>query len=273
MLPGVYEFSWTAGHVIFVAFFISAILVVAGYAAFSILRAHHDQRRGAAGELRWHETFEMLPSSRCVCRHELDREGDARLCHRGFDCEGCERHQQLATESEPLSAPVTVHGLAVEPDELYDRGHTTVRPVEDDLVEVFPDALARRILHGCRVEPAATDDDSLARGDAVFRVESDRGPLRLLTPVEGEVVGVHERDGLPALRIRPRRPLAEQTHLLRGGEAVRWLESELRLVQRAMSPGEAAPTLADGGEIREDLVRVTPDVDWDQLREELLLDV
>lgn len=273
MLPGVYEFSWTAGHVIFVAFFISAILVVAGFVVFAGLRAHHDQRRGAAGALRWHETFEMLPAERCVCRHELDREEGARLCHRGFDCGSCECHAERVSESESLSAAVTVHGLPVDPSEFYDRGHTIVRPVEDEVVEIFPDALARRILHGCRVEPVVVAEESLSRGDAIFRVESERGPLRMRTPVEGEVVGWEEREGLPVLRVRLRRPLEQQTHLLRGTEAVRWLESELRQVQGVLSPGQTAPTLADGGEIREDLVQVNPDVDWDQLREELLLDV
>lgn len=279
MLPGVYEFTWNTGHVVFVAFFLSAILVVAGYAIVAVLRARHDQRRGAAGALRWHETFEMLPPERRLCRHEFDRSADAirpsspRECHRGFDCEGCEFHRECTAESVALSSAVSVHGLTVSPTERYDRGHTAVRPVEDDLVEVFPDALARHLLRGCSVEAAVDRDEPLTRGDTVFRVQSDRGPLRLLTPVEGDVVEQIRREDLPVLRIRLRRPLAEQTHLLQGTEAVRWLESELRQVQLAVSPGETLPTLADGGVLREDLVEATPDVDWDQLREELLLDV
>jgi hypothetical protein len=167
----------------------------------------------------------------------------------------------------------SVHGLTVLPGDYYGRGHTTVRATDEGIVEVWPDALAQLLLRECRVRPRWGDGTHLDVGDTAFRAECSGGPLRILTPISGRIVGHAQLDELPVLRIRPDRPLQEQPQLLNGREAVRWLESELARIERGVMPATAGQTLADGGAIRQDLVAVLPDVDWDRIREELLLDV
>jgi hypothetical protein len=213
----------------------------------------------------------MLPTDRRVCRHEFGTTEHPRLCDRGFDCAHCEHHREFAPEE--LADPVHVHGLTVNCDEYYGRGHAALRVVGDDVVEIFPDAFARLLLRECRIRPRATDGARLDPGDAAFRVDTPGGPLRILSPVAGDVVATDERDQVPVLQVRLDAPLEEQVHLLHGPEVPRWLEHELRTVERAVTPLSHGTTLADGGAIRTDLVESLPDVNWDQLREELLLDV
>jgi hypothetical protein len=270
MLPGVYEFSWNPFHVIFVTFFMIAFATVAGFAVWAAVRARHDRKSGRAGELRWHETFSMLPAERRVCRHELGVAEHPRLCDNGFDCARCARHREF--DPSPATNATSVHGLPVHPDEYYGRGHAALRVVEGNVVEVFPDAFAQLLLRECRLRPRATDGAHLALGDAAFHVETPGGPLRILSPVTGDVVGTEVRDRVPVVKIRLDRPLEEQRQLLHGSEAALWLERELRTVERAVTPLGQGTTLADGGAIRPDLVESLPDVDWDLLREDLLLD-
>jgi hypothetical protein len=66
------------------------------------------------------------------------------------------------------------------------------------------------------------------------------------------------------------RPHAE---LLRGQEAARWMEAELRQLQAGLLGPDAAQAWADGGAVVDDLPLALPALDWRSVRQEFFLDV
>ena len=107
MLPGIYEFRWDAGHVIFVGIFLLVLASLATSTFVAYLRARRDFFSGHADELRWHEDFEALPHASRKCRHELSGDVRHRECERGFDCRTCATHKVLEANAMARAAIVT----------------------------------------------------------------------------------------------------------------------------------------------------------------------
>lgn len=269
MFPNAYEFTWDPYRLVFVTFFLCAAMILIGYLGASALRTWRDVRSGRAGELRWHDDFAELPTARRRCRTSLSEGDGGRICTSGFDCAHCVHHD--AREVSPLTEDVHVHGLTVHPDRAYHRGHTWVRDEADGVVKIGLSPLALRVLPaGSAVRPAAAGE-LLHRGDAAF--ELARESLRILTPVDGQVIESGQDAGGPWLRLAVQRPLAAHAELLRGQEAVRWMEAELRQLQAGLLGPDAAQAWADGGAVVDDLPLALPALDWRSVRQEFFLDV
>lgn len=269
MLPNAHEFSWDPYRVVFVAFFLSAAAVIVGYLLRASWQSWTDLRHGRAAEVRWHDDFAELPPERRRCRHTLAGDAHPRLCENAFDCARCEHHRVNAVA--PLADAVRVHGLVVHPDRGYHRGHTWVRTDADGKVSVGLSPLARRILPADLPLRAAEAGAVLRRGDAAFTLPA--ATLRILTPIEGRVLEVKEEDGTPVLHLQVDRAPTESPELLRGAEAVTWMEAELRQLQARLLGRDAAAAWADGGAVVDDLPLSVPDADWRSVREEFFLDV
>jgi hypothetical protein len=266
MLPNVYEFSWEPHRIVFVAFFLTVAAVLASYLAVSLWKSWRDLRAGRAASMRWHEDFEELPEERRLCRHAAD--GDAPTCEHGFDCAHCERHRAFAAVATAEAG--SVHGLEIRSDTLYHRGHTWVRPDSDGRVRVGLTPLAVRMLPADARLRIPEPGDELRRGDAAFVLADETA--RILAPIEGRVVACGFEDGLLTLTIDPARSLSEHVELLRGREAVDWMERELRQLQARLLGREAASAWADGGAVSDDLTHVVPDADWTTVRRDMFLD-
>jgi hypothetical protein len=73
------------------------------------------------------------------------------------------------------------------------------------------------------------------------------------------------------LKLRPDTPQPDTRHLLRDGEAVRWMAGELDRLQLLATHG-ACPALADGGALVEDLGEALPKGEWGAVCGEMLLE-
>ena len=74
MFPGTHDFTWDAGHIIFLGAFYMVVLVIAGTVGTAVYRAIRDFRQHKQGAIQWHAEFEDLPLSARRCRHELNGE-------------------------------------------------------------------------------------------------------------------------------------------------------------------------------------------------------
>jgi len=111
-----------------------------------------------------------------------------------------------------------------------------------------------------------------ANGTA-FRVRKGDADVRVLSPVDGEVVAAGGPDSGWYLKVRPAAAgEAAFRHLLRGAEIKPWLLREMDRLQKALSPTTGADTMADGGVLVADLTASCPKADWDAVCGEMFLE-
>lgn len=262
MFPGIYDFRWDAGHIIFLGAFYAVLATVVSMFALALVRTIRDFRRGRASSLIWHADFADLPAADRRCRHELMGEVDERVCENGFDCRRCAEHPKFiaartaaklsTTELEPR-----VGGFALPSDRLYHRGHTWVRQEEDGTMTVGVDDLARHLV-GDRMDviPPSVGARLVANG-AGWAVRKDGHRIRVLSPVDGEVVAIGGPDDDWVLRLRPVGE-SDTRHLLSFEEARVWMLREVEKLHAALAVDGLGATLADGGLPIEDLSDAIP---------------
>jgi len=275
MFPWNYGFQWNAGHIIFLGAFYSVLAAIAATVIAAARGSRRDLAANRAEEIGWREEFHDLPARDRVCRHALTGEIEHGECLHAFDCRQCETHARL-TELRPLPWPVKpeedLFGMAFPLDRFYHRGHAWAQPEPDGTVTVGLDDLGQRLLGvpdavelpqpGARVETNGT----------AFRVHKRDANVRVLSPVDGEVVETGGADRGWYLKVKLEvfgEP--EFRHLLRGAEVRPWLLQEMERLQLALS-AEGAPTLADGGVPVADIAACYPQMDWDAVCGEMFLE-
>lgn len=276
MFPWNYGFEWNASHVLFLGAFYTVLAMVAATLLSAALRARRQLRAGRAAEVRWHSDFHDLPSQDRACRHVLTGEFRHRECPNAFDCRRCEVHDRLIANRPPQPAAEPeedVLGMSFPLDRYYHRGHAWARPEADGTVTVGIDELASRLM-GCpdAIETPPPGTRIQVNGPA-FRIRKRGAGVRVLAPVDGEVIEA----GSPAcgwlLKVRP---AAEGEpafrHLLRGAEVRPWLMREMERLQLALTAEGAAPALADGGVPVADIAASYPHADWDAVCGEMFLE-
>jgi hypothetical protein len=107
-----------------------------------------------------------------------------------------------------------------------------------------------------------------------FRIRKGGAAVRVLSPVDGDVVETGDAGRGWYLKVRPAATgeLAFR-HLLRGAEIRPWLLRELERLQLTLTNEGAVPTLADGGVPIADMSQAYPGTDWDAVCGEMFLDV
>ena len=191
MLPWNYGFHWNTGHIVFLGAFYVVLTIV----AVTILAAARRSRKAImeqrVEQIGWHSDFHDLPPGDRLCRHMLTGEIRQRECPHAFDCRVCETHGKLL-ERRPLRAAdqgeEDLFGMRFPLDRYYHRGHTWAHPEADGTVTVGLDELGARLLGS----PDAVDLPQIgsrveANGTA-FRVHKRGADVRVLAPVDGEVV-------------------------------------------------------------------------------------
>jgi glycine cleavage system H protein len=278
MFPGVYEFRWDAGHLIFLGAFYSVFLILAISLAAALRRAVRQLKAGRAEAIRWKEDFPDLPTSSRRCRHEITGEATRRTCPSGFDCRSCREHARFlqrrkdggrtlvrAAEGESLL------GFRIPSDRLYHRGHAWARAEADGTFTVGLDDMAARLL-GTPDEIALPAPGSrLVLNGTGFRIRCGGREVRILSPLDGEVVeqGGAEREWY--LRVRPGAEGADLSHLLGGSEIRPWILREMERLLEIAGPGTRLPALADGGTPVPDLASALPEERRDEVLREMLL--
>jgi hypothetical protein len=96
--------------------------------------------------------------------------------------------------------------------------------------------------------------------------------VRILSPVDGEVVECGGPGHAWYLRVKPLDGQIDMRHLLRGAEVKPWLMREMERLQMALSmEGATTPSLADGGVPVHDIAAAYPSADWDAVCGEIFL--
>jgi hypothetical protein len=233
-------------HTIFLGAFYTVAAIVAITMARALWRASRDLRRGRVEHIRWHADFEELPARDRACRHVLTGEFRSRQCPNGFDCRECETHNKLVARHPPepaTSSEEDMFGMAFPLDRFYHRGHTWAQLEPDGTMTVGLDDLGRRLIGTPESVDLPRPGTRIETNGPGFRVRRQGSELRLLAPVDGEVIETGGPEAGWYLRVRPD-PL-DVRHLLRGAEVRPWLLREMERLQFAL--GGTAATLADGG--------------------------
>ncbi len=273
MFPWSPEFTWDAYHVAFFGALYSVLATVAATLAFAASRAWRDAREGRAAAIAWHGEFEELPRSARPCRHQLTGEAPGRACGNGFDCRHCPDHarfEALRRAGGPAE-PAALPGFVLPLDRLYHRGHTWVRPEPDGTLSVGLDDMARRVVGTPDRVDLPTAGERLEVNGPAGRLRTRGRDVRVLSPVDGRVVGVSGEGVAFTLRVDPGRT-ADLRHLLSGGEVRAWGLRELERLQAALGSSVLGAALADGGELVEDVGAVLPGDRYDAVLGDTLLE-
>ena len=255
MFPGIYDFKWDAGHIVFLGIFYSVLAVVLTTMTIAFGRALRAFRERRVEALRWHADFDDLPASARRCRHELTGELASRECPNGFDCRHCTKHAEFAASSLSLGEPQAA-GFLVPADRLYHRGHTWVRPEDDGTMTIGLDDLATHLIGtSSDVRLPAVGSHVVANGTG-WETRQHGVDLRILAPVDGEVVATN--DGTDGWFIKLRPVSDDLRHLLTPPEAKAWMLREVERLQLAMASDAVGGALADGGAPVDDLSTAIP---------------
>ncbi|MBL8293154.1 MAG: hypothetical protein JNN08_15005 [Bryobacterales bacterium] len=270
MLPWVYGFEWTPGHLIFLGVFFTAILVAVSTLVYALTRAARDLKGDRALQILWREDFEELPAAARRCRHTFTGELPGRVCPLGFDCRECVMHATLTERTGAPAGGEELAGINIDYDRFYHRGHTWVKPQEDGTVLIGLDDLGRRLTgRPDRVE-LPTPGTALKTNSPAWEVTRNRNKVRVLSPVDGTVVEASATEPW-TLKVWPDRPF-DTRHLLRGAEVSAWFRSELERLQILAGSEQAGPALADGGVLVDDLADAFPAADWEAVCGQMMLD-
>jgi hypothetical protein len=244
MLPWVYEFHWSIGHIIFLSLFFGVVTLIAITCVRAGLSASRALNRGRSGSIRWHGEFSELPLAARACRHELSGQVQHRSCANGFDCGRCSFHRDMTREELPSPSVG---------EKLHHRGHTWVSPNGDSTVTVGLDDIANRLVgkgSGLELPAPGTILEALA---PLGRFLREAGTVRILSPVSGEVIEQLTGEAGVTLRIRLTGDESQLAGLLRGEEAEAWMMRERERLELSLSNETGIAALADGGEIVENL--------------------
>lgn len=180
---------------------------------------------------------------------------------------------------------VRVPGLpfTLRADVGYHQGHGWARPIDGSVVRVGLDDFARQLLGEPQRLVLPPPGTRLAQGERGWDVVVDETPIGMLSPVDGEVIGVN-----PALATHPGLVAAEPydggwlldvrvapsggtlKNLLRGDVAQTWLRQTAERI-RAMGSPELGVLLPDGGMPVAGLARALAADRWAEVARELLL--
>lgn len=272
MLPWNYGFEWSAGTVIFMGAFYLALTIVAVTLMFAAWRSVKALRAKRAEAIRWRSDFHDLPPDARACRHTLTGRFRDRQCPNCFECGCCETNaalQQLNPQPAPPNGVEETMGMSFPLDRLYHRGHTWVRPEADGTVVIGLDDLGSRILGKPDEVALPKPGEHLTLNGAAWRARKRNADVRILSPVDGEVVETGGPESEWMLKVKP--DASEHPHLLRGAEIKPWVTRELERLHLALAAEGAAPTLADGGVPVADIAAAYPEADWDAVCGEMFL--
>jgi glycine cleavage system H lipoate-binding protein len=262
VLPWNYGFHWNAGTMIFMGAFYTVLAIVAVTVINAAARAWRDMRASRVEAIRWNAEFHELPARDRDCRHVLTGEFSCRECPNAFDCRKCETHAKLvANQPAPAAGPDDFFGMRYPSDRAYHRGHAWLRREPDGTATVGLDDLGARLLGGPDSVDLPRPGTRVSVNGTAWRARKRNADVRVLSPVDGEVIETGGPDRGWYLKVKP--DASDDRQLLRGTEVRAWLMREMERLQLSLTAEGAAPTLADGGAPVADIAASCPQADWD----------
>lgn len=275
MFPWIYEFHWSAGHLIFLGVFFSVAAVIATSVAIAAWKAYATFRDEQHERVQWAAEFHDLPLRARACRHEITREVAHRTCDNEFDCRGCETHPTFLSRSTPNpdagNGESGLFGFSMPLDRFYHRGHAWAESEGNGLYSIGLDDFGSRLI-GVPDSVVLPAVGSRVRANGTgWQMVKQKSRLRILAPIDGVVV---EHGGTGSewyLKVRADDQETPTRHLLQGEEVRPWLMREMERLQYALAPDGIGASLADGGELLPEAWENAPDVDWDGVWGEMFL--
>lgn len=266
------------GHIVFLGLFYAVLTAISATLGVCVFRSVRDFRGRRAEAIAWHSTFPDLPARERVCRHQFTGEFANRICDKAFDCRDCHTHAALVAKRPPEAAPApraeaAVCGLDFPLDRLYHRGHAWAHPEPDGMVTVGLDALGTRLVADPEAVELPDVGTHILTNGAAWHVRKRGADVRILSPLDGEVVATGGPQDGWVLKVRPDGDKFDDRHLLRGAEIRPWIARELERLQAALAPTGQAPTMVDGGVPMDDIAAAYPGADWDAVCAEIFLQV
>ena len=250
------------------------LLVIATTVLNAMWRSWRALRLEKAESIRWHSDFQNLPAGQRSCRHELTGEVKERKCPNAFDCRVCETHPKFLARrpaADLAQLEPEIFGMPFPTDRLYHRGHTWAKREADGTVTVGLDELGKRLIgKPDKVELPAAGVRVHANGTA-WRMSRRGADVRVLSPVDGEVVETGGPDQEWYLKVKPPGAGVDTRHLLGPLEVKPWMLRELERLQIAVGAGAVGASLADGGVPVDDIAAAYPAEDWDAVCGEMFL--
>jgi glycine cleavage system H lipoate-binding protein len=166
-----------------------------------------------------------------------------------------------------------VCGMAFPMDRLYHRGHTWVHREADGTVTLGLDELGQRLLGVPDALDLPAPGTRVRVNGTAFRATKLNADVRVLSPVDGEVVAAGSTEEGWYLKVKPDADDEDASrHLLRGAEIQPWITREMERLQLALTAEGAGVTLADGGVPVADIAASCPGVDWSAVCGEMFLE-
>jgi glycine cleavage system H lipoate-binding protein len=276
MFPWVYGFTWTLGNIIFLGIFFTVVAIIGTTVIISLLRAYRAMQANHADAIRWESEFHDLPTSSRRCRHEFTGEFKQRTCDNSFDCRSCATHAKLiankTTNSDDIEVPIQAFGFTIPVDRLYHRGHTWVKSDAIGTYTVGLDDFAVRLVgtpDGIDLPKVGT---KLHLNNGAWSFKKGDSSLRILSPLDGEVVATSDGSDGWYLKIKPFTTEVNTKHLLTEREVKAWFLREFEQLQRKLADPKIGLTLADGGAPVKDFVKAYPDRNWDGILGDVFLE-
>jgi len=252
-------------HTIFMPAFFTVLTVVSLTVLLALWRSARTMPK--AEEIRWHADFHDLPAADRVCRHVITGEFRSRECPNAFDCGRCETHARMPKPASDGDGEI--YGMEFPLDRFYHRGHTWARREADGTVTVGLDELGKRLIGAPDAVDLPAPGVRVHANGTAFRVKRREADVRVLSPVDGEVVATGGPRDEWYLRVRPVND--NFTHLLRDAEVRPWVMREIERLQLALTAEGAPASLADGGVPVADIAASYPKTDWDAVCGEMFL--
>jgi len=276
MFPWVYEFHWSAFHIGFLLVFFMVFAVISTTVVRAFLRTRKDELQNKFEAIQWHSDFEDLPPKARVCRHEMTGDVNKRTCNNEFDCRSCKAHPLLNAQRDTKRLghlfQFEVLGFTMPPYRMYHRGHTWVQDENEGIFKVGMDDFGERLI-GAPVEILLPPIGTMLRVNGTgWRVMKGKTILRVLSPIEGEVIEHGNAEKGFQLKIKATTSKNITSHLLKAHEIRPWLTREMERLQISFATSGVGATLADGGELVPGFQRYFPKADWDSVLGQIFLE-
>jgi glycine cleavage system H lipoate-binding protein len=190
--------------------------------------------------------------------------------------QGGQRAEESLPEALPLPRAAAATGWFTVPDGVsLHPGHAWARVEDDGCVAVGLDDLGHRLVGDLDAVVVPEPGTRVEQGAASVTLRAGGKDVRLLSPVDGEVVEANRSaDGSAdpygagwLFRVRPSHWRRNRAQLLSGTAARSWLEEQGRRLATRLSP-EPVPVLQDGGAPVHGIAREIDPDHWDDVARE-----
>lgn len=193
-----------------------------------------------------------------------------------------------ATSAVPVNKSQTNHIAQVDwfklaRDYYYHQGHSWVYPDKKDVVNVGIDDFAQKFIGRPEKLILPAIGTELKQGERALHFEIEGKLIKILSPVDGNVIAVNEQVvNSPEIinqdpyqqgwliKVKSKKLGTNLKNLLSGNVARAWIEDTINKISRSITGGYGV-VLQDGGTIRDGFMKDIAPEEWEHLAAEFFL--